>query len=86
MIRICKCCPKSETKYSGLSLDVYRCYRQHWRNATRRYFSYSEADFEVFRPAGATRRTDGVKFGTEERTLVPSSVPNFTPIGATTRV
>ena len=24
---------------------------------------YSEADFEVFRPAGATRCTDGVKFG-----------------------
>jgi len=42
------------------------------------YLSYSEADFEVFRPAGATRWTDGVKFGTE----VPSPVPNFTPIGA----
>jgi len=24
-----------------------------------RYLSYSEADFEVFRPAGATRCTDG---------------------------
>ena len=31
-----------------------------------RYFVYSEADFEVFRPAGATRCTDGVKFGMEE--------------------
>ena len=41
---------------------------------TCRYFVYSEADFEVFRPAGATR------------CKVPSSVPNFTPIGATTRV
>ena len=30
--------------------------------------SYSEADFEVFRPAGATHCTDGVKFGTEEGT------------------
>jgi len=29
------------------------------RSATRRYLSYSEADFEVFRPAGATRCTDG---------------------------
>jgi len=29
------------------------------RSATCRYLSYSEADFEVFRPAGATRRTDG---------------------------
>ena len=26
---------------------------------------YSEADFEVFRPTGATRCIDGVKFGTE---------------------
>jgi len=34
------------------------------------------ADFEVFRPAGATRCTDGVKYGMEE---VPSSMPNFTP-------
>ena len=29
------------------------------RSAKRRYFSYSEADFEVFRPAGAIRGTDG---------------------------
>ena len=30
------------------------------RSATRRYLSfYSEADFEVFRPAVATRCTDG---------------------------
>jgi len=26
---------------------------------SRRYLSYSEANFEVFRPAGATRCTDG---------------------------
>ena len=48
------------------------------RSATRRYLIYSEADFKVFRPAGATRCTDGVKFGTEA-----SSVPNLTTIGAT---
>jgi len=29
------------------------------RSASRRYLIYSEADFEVFRPAGATRSTDG---------------------------
>jgi len=29
------------------------------RSATRRYLSYSEADFEVFRPAVAIRSTDG---------------------------
>ena len=31
------------------------------RSATRRYLIYAEADFEVFRPAGATRCTDGAK-------------------------
>ena len=45
------------------------------------YLIYSEADFEVFRPAGATRCTDGA--GTEEAgrrgPKVPSSVLNFTP-------
>ena len=50
------------------------------RSAKRRYLSYSEADFEVFRLTGATRCKDGVKFGTE------TSVPNFTLIGATIRV
>ena len=61
--------------------SVWCFYRQHLRAAqTCRYLVYSEADFEVFRPAGATRCTDGAKF------KVPSSVPNFTPIGATTRV
>jgi len=35
------------------------------RSATRRYLLYSEAEFEVFCPAGATTRcTDWVKFGT----------------------
>jgi len=29
------------------------------RSASRRYLVYSEADFEVFRPGGATRCTDG---------------------------
>jgi len=48
---------------------------------TCRYLVYSEADFEVFHPAGATRCTDG-----GEIWHVPSSMPNFTPIGATTRV
>jgi len=38
---------------------------------TCRYFVYSEADFEVFRPAGATRCTDEVKFGMEEGTEGP---------------
>jgi len=52
----------------------------------RRYIVYSEADFEVFRPAGATRCTDGVKFGTEEGTYGPLLRAKFHPIGATTRV
>jgi len=54
------------------------------RSASRRYLVYSEADFEVIRPAGATRCTDGGELWHGGR--VPSSVPNFTPIGATTRV
>ena len=49
---------------------------------SRRYLIYSEADFEVFRPARATCCTDGVKFCMKEGT---SSMPNFTPIGATVR-
>jgi len=57
------------------------------RSATRRYLSYSEADFEVFRPAGATRWTDGGEIGMEEGPSVPSSMPNFTPsVHATLRV
>jgi len=50
-------------------------------SATRRYLSYSEANFEVFRPAGATCCTD---WGEIWHGGV--SVPNFTPIGATIRV
>ena len=45
-----------------------------------RYLVYSEADFEVFRPAGATRCTDGGEISHG------SSMPNFTSIGATTTV
>ena len=49
----------------------------------RRYLSYSEDDFQVFfAPQGRHDAPMGVKFGTEEGT-VPSSMPNFTPIGAT---
>jgi len=52
-------------------------------SASRQYLIYPEADFEVFRPAGATRCTDGVKFGMREGS---PPMANFTPIGATTRV
>jgi len=43
-----------------------------------RYLVYSEADFEVFRPAGATRCTDGGE--------ISRGHAKFHPIGATTRV
>jgi len=61
-----------------------RCvfYRHHCAKGNLpscRYLIYSEADFEVFRPAGATRCTDGGE-------IWHGAVPNFTPIGATTRV
>jgi len=47
-----------------------------------RYLFYSEADFEVFRPCGATRCTDVGEIWHGGG----SSMPNFTHIGATTRV
>jgi len=42
-------------------INAWNClYRQHFaRSASRRYLIYSEADFEVFRPIGATRCADG---------------------------
>jgi len=46
---------------------------------TCRYLVYSEVDFEVFRPAGATRCTDGVKFGMEEGTEDPLLHAKFHP-------
>ena len=52
------------------------------RSATRQYLSYSEADFEVFRHAGATRCTDGGEIwhrGWDLCPLVPFFVRNFTP-------
>jgi len=45
-----------------------------------RYLINSEADFEVFRTQGRHIAPMGVKYGMEE------GMPNFTPIGATTRV
>ena len=42
----------------------------------RRYISYLEADFEVIRPAGATRCTDGGEIwqgGVEVHSAVPNS-------------
>ena len=44
------------------------------RSASRRYLVYSEADFEVFRPTGATRCTDGVEIwhgGGDQRSRPP---------------
>jgi len=48
-------------------------------SAMRLYLSYSEADFEVIRPAQATRCTDGGKFGTEEGTEGPLIRAKFHP-------
>ena len=48
------------------------------RSAKRRYLSYSEADFEVFRPAGVTRCTDGGEIwhgGGDQREEGPRSPP-----------
>jgi len=54
------------------------------QSARRRYLIYTEADFEVFRPAGATRCTDGGEIW--HGGGGPSSTPNFTPIDATVKV
>jgi len=48
------------------------------RSAKRRYISYSNADFEVFLPAGATRCTDGSEIWYGGVDLVK----NFTVIAA----
>jgi len=53
------------------------------RSATRWYIIYSEADYEVFLPARATRCTD---WGEVWHGGGDSFVPNFTQIGATFRV
>jgi len=55
--------PVYHSRASSMFSAASVCYQQHC--AKRRYLSYSEAAFEVFRPAGATRCTDGVKFGME---------------------
>jgi len=47
------------------------------RSEKCRYLSYSEADFEVFRPAGATGCTDEVKFGVKEGTLPAKLHPHL---------
>ena len=49
------------------------------RSTRRWYLIYSEADFEFFCPAGATRCTDGGEIWHRRAPKVPSSVPNFTP-------
>jgi len=78
--------PISARFYNILPMNVTTLLPAALRAAqTCRYLIYSEADFEVFRPAGATRCTDGGEIwhgGGDRR----SSMPNFTPIGATTRV
>jgi len=74
--------PSLSIFFSGLAiLFLFRVITGNIGQSARRlYLIYSEADFEVFRPAGATRCTDGVKFGTEEGTF------KFHPIGAMVRV
>ena len=49
------------------------------RSATRRYLSYSDADFEVFTPQGRRVAQMGVKFGFEERTFGPLLYAKFHP-------
>jgi len=39
--------------------SFYQQYCAHAHSARRQYLIYSEADFEVFHPTGATHCTDG---------------------------
>jgi len=43
-------------------------------SAKWRYISYSEADFEVFRPTGVTRCTDGGDIWHGERSTPPCQI------------
>jgi len=47
-------------------------YRQHC--AKRRYISYLESNFEVFRPQGRHVAPMGVKFGAKEWTYIPRQI------------
>jgi len=46
------------------------------RSAKRQYLSYSEGDFELFRPAGATRCTDGGEIWHGGVCHMPNLIPN----------
>jgi len=52
------------------------------RSTSRRYLIYSQADFEVFRPAGATRCTDGGEIWHGGGDRGPLLRAKFHPIGA----
>jgi len=72
---------------ASYEVTLTTCYRQHCTQRKAPVYKLY-GDLEVFRPAGATRCADGVKFGIEEWTFgkIHSSMLNFTPIGATARV
>jgi len=65
---------------------LYYCecdyYRQHCAQRKAPVFRLLRGDFEVFRPAGATRCTDWGEIWRGSRPKVDSSTPNLTPIGA----
>jgi len=61
----------------GLCLTVSFFTGSIARSASRRYLIYSEADFEVFRPAGATRYTNGGEIwhgGWDQRSPPPCQI------------
>jgi len=57
--RCARTCSWSSITAAGVAKNVEVFTGSIARSASRRYLVYSEADFEVFRPAGATRCTDG---------------------------
>ena len=62
-------------------------YRQHCAQRKSAGISFTQRPIlRFFAPQGRHVAPMGVKFGMEDGTSVPSSMPHFTPIGATTRV
>jgi len=71
--------PRLKTQVFKYCINIYR---QHCAQRNTQVLIYSEANFEVFRSAGATRCTSGGEMCPAK--FVP--VPNFIPIRATVRV
>ena len=75
------------TKFGGARIsrtgggggEKFNAFNSSCANRIRRYFGHSMGDFEVSRPTGATRSTDGVKFGVEKSIKGRHIIAKFYP-------